>query len=267
METICLAEVHPLPPASDADTSNIRLKTAFLAATAGCEFRKGAVEKKFWAVPATKSGFGQIHSDHECEHMLAVTNAGAAATQRASELASLKLTGPKTPAIEAAWGVYSIKSKSYAAAFMKFEARDIIPRDEIDAYLEGRAADGSLAIAKSRRARKGTETRTTVQQLAQHAQGEGIAYYMVLRRENTGFKKTCFGRWLQKRVAPVVYTLTVSHNGVVRFHLPNTTPVLVKLAALYNDSERGCCTAIRNLRHALKHGCFCMGLFYEAAAA
>ena len=249
-----MASDQPLAPVVDGAPVDVSLRSAILAMAAGSEFRKGRARRRFMQVSLSKSGYGAIHCEDE-KDMLTHTS-GASGTEKASTAASLTLTGPKAPAPDDSWGTYTIASSSYGAASFSFEAKDIIMGDEVTSHLSAKKAAGELELKQA----KGKHSAMH----AEHALGQGVAYYMVMRKENVTFANNCIGRFLAKHSSSVVYTLTVSHNGMVRFHLPNDTPAWLKIAFLIGDSEPGCCTGFRNLRHALTHGCFCMGVFYEA---
>ena len=61
----------------------------------------------------------------------------------------------------------------------------------------------------------------------------------------------------------LVYILTVSNNGLVRFHLPPDRGIFAKLLFSYADSEKGAFSWLKNLWHAIRYGCYCFGLFFK----
>merc|ERR1719443_2885761 len=90
--------------------------------------------------------------------------------------------------------------------------------------------------------------------------------HLLIRKTMAEF---CFSSlaWLIKWLAgTVVYTLTVSENGILRFHLPPETGTFAKIFFAYADSE-SFLGFFKNLKHAISHGCFCLGCFYKEKPA
>jgi len=112
--------------------------------------------------------------------------------------------------------------------------------------------------------------RAQCEQCQEHACGSGAIRMMFpIRKCNTRFKKTCLGCLFGCLPGKVVYNLTVSENGIVRFHISPERSTLTRLLFAYGDSESCCwccggsaCGCYKNVLHALENGCFCLGLFF-----
>ena len=90
--------------------------------------------------------------------------------------------------------------------------------------------------------------------------------HIIARKENVKFKCSPLGLIFRCLPGEVMYILTVSENGIVRFHLSPERWTLSRFLFLLADSEPGCCTWYKNLKHARKEGCFCLGVFYKSTS-
>jgi len=108
-----------------------------------------------------------------------------------------------------------------------------------------------------------------------------VYVYLLMRPENVALKPFSFlrllnGVWLLGLLmcwlsGPIMYTFTVSTDGILRFHLPNDLPLWKQAFYAYVDTEMQCCLGRRcnffkNIMHRVKYGCFCFGVFYQDPA-
>jgi hypothetical protein len=98
---------------------------------------------------------------------------------------------------------------------------------------------------------------------AQDPNNAGIAAYLTIRKSNVTFQDGILGSIMRRLPGDVVYILTVSNNGLVRFHLPPDRGIFSKLLFSFADSEPGAFSWMKNLWHAVRYGCYCFGLFFQ----
>eukprot|EP00472_Partenskyella_glossopodia_P009701 CAMPEP_0197524014 /NCGR_PEP_ID=MMETSP1318-20131121/8804_1 /TAXON_ID=552666 /ORGANISM="Partenskyella glossopodia, Strain RCC365" /LENGTH=315 /DNA_ID=CAMNT_0043076857 /DNA_START=181 /DNA_END=1125 /DNA_ORIENTATION=+ len=159
----------------------------------------------------------------------------------AEEITGLRLE-PYVPTPDEAWGTYEIQvnpkySGGYCVKQFAIEKQDVIPVDEA----------------------KGMEY---CKQCPSHKLGTKVLYYMRERSKNVEFQG-CFGRYLNSLGVDSWYVITVSSNATCRFHITPEAGICKQILALTADSETCCCGCCRNMSHASKHGCFCIGVFFR----
>eukprot|EP00976_Prorocentrum_cordatum_P042846 868873-Prorocentrum_minimum.AAC.2 len=98
-----------------------------------------------------------------------------------------------------------------------------------------------------------------------HCMGTGEGFSFTIKNRNTRYATSKLAKDVQKRIGTDhnagVYTITVSRNGLARFHIPNPS-TMKKITFLRADSEN-CLAVLKNFAHAMLNGCFCFGIFYR----
>mmetsp|Transcript_5618 Transcript_5618/g.11128 ORF Transcript_5618/g.11128 Transcript_5618/m.11128 type:complete len:107 (-) Transcript_5618:1142-1462(-) len=59
----------------------------------------------------------------------------------------------------------------------------------------------------------------------------------------------------------IVYVMTISEEGIVRFHAQPRDPI--RLLLLARAESRNCFNWFKNMFHFFRKECFCLGVFYE----
>jgi len=144
------------------------------------------------------------------------------------------------PTREELIGTFHVNPESgYAVKSFTITLKDVFTADEVDEYLtdEIKAPPG-------------------------HCLGGAVKLYALLRKENVVFNRGCYPGIMKCILPRIVYILTISVEGIVRFHVIPTMWTFTKLMLVLGDSRR-CNTCCPNLKHAMKNGCFCLGLMFE----
>ena len=202
-------------------------------------------EKKATAIYL--SGLAHIHEEDEGEVLKALASMPVSPVELArralGDSSNIQVSEPCLPALESFHGEYQVAPGSgYVSTSYKIEPQDVISASETTPYLE--------------------KVRSQVE-----SEGSGesrVATYLVLKKKNVTFKKNFLGYFFKWLPGKVFYVFSISTNGVVRFHLPPERWMLTKLVFLIADSERGTFSWLKNLWHAIKHGCYCIGLCLSA---
>mmetsp|Transcript_5161 Transcript_5161/g.9825 ORF Transcript_5161/g.9825 Transcript_5161/m.9825 type:complete len:304 (+) Transcript_5161:120-1031(+) len=144
------------------------------------------------------------------------------------------------PTREELIGTFHVNPESgYAVKSFTITLKDVFTASEVDEYLtdEIKAPPG-------------------------HCLGGAVKLYALLRKENVVFNRGCYPGIMKCILPRIVYILTVSVEGIVRFHVIPTMWTFTKLMLVLGDSRR-CGTCCSNLSHAMKNGCFCLGVMFE----
>lgn len=188
------------------------------------------------------AALGHLHNEDEASVLAALPKMPVSAVELAQRAiqrtANLKLSEPCLPNPEEFLGTYAVApGTGYAVTSFGIEPQDVVSASEVTPNIDV-GKSGELSNA-------------------------GVQTYLTLRKCNVTFRKGLIGFILKHIPGKVVYILTVSKNGIVRFHLPRGRNIFTKLVFAYADSEPGRFTWFKNLRHAIKYGCYCIGLFFR----
>lgn len=222
-------------------------------------WRRGA-SRAFMAVSEEQRGFAHLHDEDEDTMKQAFCAKGCLPFDQTAWEAGLAMLSPdvdgsgRPPTSKEVLGDYVVSGfptccdrhggSKYPVAGFKITDEDVVTADDENVVL-----------------------RRTLGCAAAHALGEGrIVMHVLLRKKNVSFKPSCLGFILKMMPGEVVYTLTISENGITRFHLPPERGMLAKLLYGYCDSETGL-GFFSNIKHALTNGCFCLGMFYASETA
>lgn len=147
---------------------------------------------------------------------------GASPLTLAKRMAGFELEGPWSPSLEGVTGTYRLNSEGYCGGHryciraFTIEAEDIVPAEETGA--------SSLALC-----------------CVPHLLGEGRVVAHVHAKRDKAVYADSFMAWLIQTVSgSIVYILTLSENGIVRFHLPPDMGCFAKLCFAWADSESLC---------------------------
>jgi hypothetical protein len=191
------------------------------------------------------ASLGHLHNEDEPGVLAALPKMPISATELAERAiqrtANLKLSEPCLPNPEEFIGTYEVApGTGYVVTSFGIEPQDVVNASEVVPDIDkGKSGEPSNA---------------------------GVQTYLTLRKSNVIFRPGLLGFILKHLPGEVVYILTVSTNGIVRFHLPRGRSIFTKLLFAYADSEPGRFTWFKNMRHAIKYGCYCVGLFFRGKA-
>jgi len=191
------------------------------------------------------AALGHLHNEDEANVLAALPKMPVSAVELAERAiqrtTNLKLSEPCLPNPEEFLGTYQVApGTGYAVTSFGIEPQDVVSASEVIPDIDkGKSGEPSNA---------------------------GVETYLTLRKCNVTFRPGLLGFILKHIPGKVVYILTVSTNGIVRFHLPRGRSIFTKLLFAYADSEPGRFTWFKNMRHAIKYGCYCFGLFFRGQA-
>ena len=242
-------QVAPLPPAVSHSHSPLptesRMEDTFVPRTRSVSSATHSHHEEDSA-SSDLPALAHVHTDNDDEILSAVANMPVSATTLAERAIAtsnnLELSEPCLPTLAEFPGTYQVaEGGGYAGNSFTIEPQDVISGSQTPAHLD--------------------EVRSQAE--ADDHDDSGVAAYLTLRKENVTFKSGLLGFILNHIPGDVVYILTVSKKGVVRFHLPPDRSILTKLLFSFADSEPGFFSWFKNLGHLMKHGCYCFGLFFR----
>eukprot|EP00929_Paragymnodinium_shiwhaense_P106814 TRINITY_DN72557_c0_g1_i1.p1 TRINITY_DN72557_c0_g1~~TRINITY_DN72557_c0_g1_i1.p1 ORF type:complete len:314 (+),score=54.86 TRINITY_DN72557_c0_g1_i1:71-1012(+) len=265
----CMTQVHPdgqpccagstsaKPKHSEEEKTSLRARA--LKAAAGVKLRaqvSGGEKKTLRNVLVDEESFVRVHEEACTDMVEAFEQAGEETWEDAAEEVGMPLEmAARAPTKEEVVGNYVVsggRSWCHKGAGSKYPMKsfeifpeNIIMYDEMPKHYEQQGKT----------------------QPAPHTLGEGEVFMIIkLMKRNVRFKNTLLG-WLSWMLASeVVYTFTISENGILRFHLSPGLWTLTKLFAAFCDSERWWYLP-SNIKHAAKHGCYCLGIFWMTKAS
>ncbi len=237
------AHSHATPHAESRDIDTFVPHTSHAAGEAHAHHHEDTTSSR---IPE----LDHIHDENEDEILEAVKNMPVSAVSLAERAIStstnLELSEPCLPTMGEFAGTYRVAPGSGYVV----NAFTIEPQDVVSASGAGPEFDAVQAQVD-----------------AQDPHNSGVAAYLTIRKSNVDFKPGILGTILRNLPGDVVYILTVSNNGIVRFHLPPERSIFTKMLFAYVDSEPGFFSWAKNLWHAIKHGCYCFGLFFRGQPA
>jgi len=196
------------------------------------------------SVPDFMNGYHDIHEHDQADMEGKLEGSEPSPLEQACGMSRLNLAGPFSPTQDDVLGEYLVSSigccgPSYPVKGFTVDDQDVIPAGEMKEHLV------SCCSAPA------------------HALGDGkVVMNIILRKSKVTFQRGCLSRLVRRVAGDVVYILTVSENGIARFHLPPETGTFAKLCFAYADSE-SVLGFFKNIKHALTHGCFCLGVYYK----
>lgn len=240
------AAEQPLPSKETCcDEKAADLKVAAGAHNKGDAFGRS---KSFMAVPEEKRGFKDVHEHDEGDMLRTFDAIGELAQKLAAETAGYALEKERyVPSMEEVCQNYPILQEgccggpSYVAKSVRITSEDVIHGDHMEEHLA-----------------------TCCGAPAHHMADGKVIYHILFRKKNTEFHNTCCANFISWIAHDTVYIMTVSENGIARFHLPPELGTMSKLCFAYADSE-SLCGFFSNIGHAISNGCFCLGVWYKLA--
>ena len=195
------------------------------------------------------SAIAHIHMDDEGKMLKGIARMPVPAEELAKRALEgtfdIELSEPCLPAISEFPGTYEVPPENgYVVTSFRLDPEDVVP---------GVDANSELGKLGAQAAREGSDD------------GE-IAAYLMVRKSKTVFKNNFLGFIFKRLPGDVLYILTVSTNGLVRFHLPKERSIFSKLLFSFADSEPRRFSWFKNLHHAIRYGCYCFGLFFRGKA-
>lgn len=165
----------------------------------------------------------------------------------------MSITGPSLPEISKIPGTYHIgPDANYILDSFQIKPQDIILPQDSHPLLDP-MRDRAVAHKYGRSLRNS------------ESNSGSIAAHIILRKSQARFRPSLLSSLIQQVAREVVYVITVSENGICRFHLPPDLWMATKLLFLAADSEQGLRGCFKNIQHVKENGCFCLGMFFETS--